>query len=581
VNLLVETGRSTTWVGRITRRFLSVCALRTIALIATITGKRFALLLAFFLPLKVILLAGSDGVPRYFRFFIDPADKTPWIIWLSVGAVVFYLLSLLFEQIAARLAERGSNLIITQASQASLSSQQLEEMQGNYRKFCRISADSLVALIGLVLIYWLDPLLFSTTVAGISLAYLIPWVVIGRGDLLNPSRSVRFITEKTDAYLQICLAVIFLAGFFAILSRFIVDDSGNILIAIISILLLRQILSGLSNNATLITSLWTSRFQIDPVVFPDNKLVKEEHKLTRKFRSLFSQEQRRSDLVEALDESGLHSEDLNLCYVDCALPKFYLFEATTSGKVIQGSTRLQVQVFSKRSLSGLEHEEFLFGHVSRRDLRAPRVVCRYPVGVFECQVVDWPVDGNEEEMDWKSLLVKLMSFYWAIAPKKSLVRAYRSSNMLLHERLSEELFERVTVAVDSDKEQVAFERFLEHREKVVDTLEAMPLCIRNPDLSPAFVAQCGDGEWRAMIWQRWKIDQVGVGLPASLADEELQSILDTLCKSRKLASTSLTKDHLQLASDCDEMEKSISRDAYNRAIELMRRITENPVIGVS
>ena len=83
-----------------------------------------------------------------------------------------------------------------------------------------------------------------------------------------------------------------------------------------------------------------------------------------------------------------------------------------------------------------------------------------------------------------------------------------------------------------------------------------------------------------MTWQRWKIEQVGVGLPSNLSDDELQSILDTVCKSRKLASTSLTKDHLQLASDCDEMEKSINRDAYNRAIELMRRIANNPVIGV-
>ena len=45
----------------------------------------------FLLPIKVVLLFGSDSVPNYFPELLQRAGRNDLLIWLSVGSVMFYL----------------------------------------------------------------------------------------------------------------------------------------------------------------------------------------------------------------------------------------------------------------------------------------------------------------------------------------------------------------------------------------------------------------------------------------------------------------------------------------------------------
>lgn len=578
MNLLAETWRSSFWVARVTWRIMQVCWLRTFTLILTIAGKKLALLLAFFLPLKVILLAGSDGVPRYFQFFIDPAQKDPWIVGLSVGAVAFYLLSLLFEYAATRISESGTRDIATSASQYSVTSENLREMQGYYRKLSRVNADTLVLVLGLALIFWLDFVLFLTVGSLIFLFYLIPLVVLSRGDVLNPTRVMSFILNQTSVYLQIALAVTFLGGFFAILSSFIGNGEGNILIAILSLLLLRQVLAGLSSNAMLLSTLWPSRHQIEPLVFPERKIQSEQNKASRNLRLLFAPESRISDLAQALSLGGGGQDSVSSSYVDCSLSKIYLFRVELNTKDPESPTVLQQQVFAKKSVPRLEHEDFLFQYVSRSDFRAPSVRARYSVGPFECQVVDWPHQKRPKGVSFKSMQPEIMSFYWSISPPASLVRAFKSSHMMLEDRLSYDLLERLTVALDSTQLVNCFERFLGQKKRIAEVLKELPVFVWNPDLSASHVELESGGRWSAMIWHRWSLQYVGCGLPPSTSRDEIVGMIGAAAKERKWPDNALTPEYVLLARDCHEIEQSIKCDAFNKAIGLMADVLKNPVL---
>src|SRR5690606_710428 len=105
MNLFKETARLVKWTSKVVLAFASMRPFSTFFVTVVQALSEITSLLAFLLPLKVILLVATPGVPRYFRFFIDPADKEPWIAWLSMSAVIAYLLTVALDFIAERMSE--------------------------------------------------------------------------------------------------------------------------------------------------------------------------------------------------------------------------------------------------------------------------------------------------------------------------------------------------------------------------------------------------------------------------------------------------------------------------------------------
>jgi hypothetical protein len=98
----------------------------TVGLILALTGSNVAQVVAFFLPLKVLVLSGSESVPSYFRYFIAPEFSMLWIAGLSAGAVLAYAISVALERIAGRWSEVGSRDLLLQSSCISIRGNQGE-----------------------------------------------------------------------------------------------------------------------------------------------------------------------------------------------------------------------------------------------------------------------------------------------------------------------------------------------------------------------------------------------------------------------------------------------------------------------
>ena len=154
------------WLFKLLRVFLGIRPVTTIAVVVFSVMSRITNLLAFFLPLKVILLAGSDGVPRYFRFFIDASDKGDWIIWLSVAAVVSYLLTLVLDAASNRLSEVGSSDILERANELALVGKERAAAHSYYAMFSEVLADTVFSIAVVVALWFINPLLLGASYAG-------------------------------------------------------------------------------------------------------------------------------------------------------------------------------------------------------------------------------------------------------------------------------------------------------------------------------------------------------------------------------------------------------------------------------
>lgn len=579
MNLFSETIACSRWIARVTGAFFKVRPWTTLALIIASVGENLTRVLAFFLPLKVILLAGSSGVPRYFRFFIEPDQKVPWIIGLSIGAVVFYVASLLLEAAGRRLAEAGSSEVLQGANEIAVTSVHRDEARSYYARFSAISSGLLLVLLMGLVLAWINWTLFVVLALLVVAQYGLSAAILQYGDPLNPNRVLRMMVNNLSGYLTIFTSINFLTGFFVILIPYLQGSQRNILLAILSILLLRRGLGSLSNVVSTAAVLWQTKVLIDPYIFREARDDNRERSVIRTLRQLFSKPSREERAAEKLGTAGFDTRDVEVVYADFKLKYVYTFDINLPNEGEAGRKFRQL-VFSDRQLHLLEHEEFLFRHVGREQLGAALVRARYAEGPFTCEILDCGIGRAVTKKDWPAVSARLLTRLWSFSPPGSLVSAYRTSRSTLEGRLTPEFLERVTIALDYPRQRKIFEQTITMLPDIASILQQVPLHIFNPDLSQAQVIAVDEDDYRILLWQRWAIEHTGVDVPDVINSKMLENVVAEVREARGLSRHELSTDHVRLASHCRKLEQEVTNDNFNRAISIMKSLMVNPLLGV-
>ncbi len=578
MTLFSQSADTIRWFSRVLGVFLSARPGITLATIICSAASQITRLMAFFVPLKVILLAGSDGVPRYFRFFIAPDAKMEWIIILSVGAVVAYVATLILESVTGRLAEAGSIRVLSGANQIAASRRYREKARSYFAQFCEVAAGKLFAATVLVVMAFLNWQLCGMLIVLMGLEDLAAAVILGRNASINPNRLQRFIIDKTAEYVQVCSSFNFLAGFFIILIPFLQGYQDNILVAILSVLMMRQGFNRLDGAINLMVALSLVRSQVDPLVFRDRKLERVEAPSQEAFRYLFTKKRRdqavQRELLPLIDDEA----ELSAHWQDSMVPGVYFFRVVCESDDSAMTRFFQKQVFPEHSVFRLEHEELLFEYISRQKLKAPKLVSRFSEASFECQVCDYGIGEPLSSNEWKDAEPLLFSHCWSVEPPSRLIHAYETSNNTLVGRLSKSSLESTAIAVDTDEERDILDRFMAALPDFHDRLGAVPLYIVNPDMHVATVGREGD-DYRVMSWCRWSLEPIGYGLPNGIDKEKLKDMIAHVRKARGLDKHVLDVHHVLFAKQCRELDRMIVQENYKKALGKMNSIMNGPVMS--
>ncbi|MFD0987426.1 hypothetical protein [Methyloligella solikamskensis] len=220
----------------------------TMFLIVSQFVSQIAHVLAFLLPLKVILLAASDGVPRYFPF-INPDHKGIWLVSLAGLAVAFYSLNLMLEVTTKRLSARARNLKRLNKQQAkankaapSLSDEAIRHLQ----QLTKVAANLAIGILGFLVILLLDPLIVAGVAALGLISMLVIAVIFDNSGSAKLSRAADYLSNNGQAVVQILSSLAFFVAFFIILLPFAMNGGGNMLLALVTFIVLRQSLRAFS-----------------------------------------------------------------------------------------------------------------------------------------------------------------------------------------------------------------------------------------------------------------------------------------------------------------------------------------------
>jgi len=530
-------------------------------------------LVAFLLPLKTILLAASPGVPSYFPF-IDPAQKTGWIIGLAAAAFVFYGITLALEALAERLAEGASTDVLEGANEMALSSNQHEKAQGAYAAFCRVYASTAFLVVGGVGVTLLMPWLGAFLAAMIPLQYAFTaWAVRGAHDVA-PTGLKGWVMNRFGTYLGVQQSITFLCGFLVILLPYLYGLGGNVLFALITVITLRQVLGAVTTIAKTGVKLMRQRDQINAFVFHDQPTQQLEKPATRNLRDLFAKEAREQRTNEVLAGVLGETPATEVAWADSPRNFVHTF---TIGPITRDERQrwFQQQVFPPNTRAHLENESFLFRHIDRRRLYAPERIHHFDEPPFAAQILDFGQGRYLTPEEWKSWSGQLVTDILACRPPAELVAAYRKSNRLMPQRIDTALFDRLAIAVDTAAEAEVVATVRARLDEIRTHLEALPLHIDNQDLDPSAIGMDHKDRPLTMIWGRWALQPLGAGILTSKHRVDVAALLPDLAAKREDIDTGVCPEDIELADQCRALESYEWRLSCKAALALLPDIIDN------
>lgn len=566
MKLLLEGSLFSKWLLRVLGKFLEISPAATLAVIILTSIGNICRILSFLLPLKVVILAGSEGVPRYFPF-IDPGDKSAWIFGLATMAVICYLAALILESLVRRLSLEAGQIITRAANKMKVMKNQEETTQEYYADFCLIWSNLIFLGVSTVVLLLINPGLLLFLVVLTSLQALFSFQAL-RGDDFSPGPLKAYIMDRTGDYLKILSSISFLSSFLVILFQLLKIGAGNILTAIIAVVIVRRSLKFAVDTIRTAVKLNASRQRIDTLIFPEIQVQKSEGRGQEVLRDLFHKQARQDAAREEVCRAVSMEGPVEATWIDSPVRGVYMFHILIGDVHSESKQHFQLQVFHPKFKYLLENEDFLFKHVPRKSLHASPLAGSFNRSSFKCRIYDFGLGIPPDNNHWKESAPKLLEDYWLCQPPSSLIKAYRTSHMSLHERLDDEFVCRIEVAVDTIEERSLFREFKARLPEIRNRIAATPLYFYNPEIFKKNLAVTEDGSVYAMTWGRWSLEPVGsVVLSELVGASQLEEMIERMKQQRNDVPSGFDIELVRLVNHSRKVEKDIARRNYKSALK--------------
>lgn len=580
MNLSKRAINSLSWYRKL---LLNVFRVNPSLTLITVTASGIGLitkLLAFLLPLKVILLAGSEGVPRYFQFFISPDDKWSWVVGLAIGAVASYVITLLLEALTERLSIRGGTKVMALANQMTFIRNQADIVSGYYGKVTEFAANIMFVFSGCLVIGILRPDLLASLFTLVFLQYVFTGLVVSDPSKLNFNLLKSYVERNYKAYLKNLVSVNFLIGFLVVLSPYIVGSGPNILVSLVAFIVMRQSLNALAHTFKLIIGLRQDRLQVDALFFPQIQLEKPEGDDQKVLRDTFIKSRRLEILSLQLQKEDLIKSDeeakLVVKWADSGKADVnHIYVYISSNPRQDQNKKYLVQVYLPKRHLYPEWESFLFSYIERKELWAPELISSFEEGRFKCQLKEITNENLVPANRWREAHIRILQKHMQTQLPLGLLNAYRQSQPMMAERFSNDLLDRLNVALDERKEEIALRETIEVLPKINKFIEQMPCYVLNPDLKRKNVVGSIDGEGVQILqWGSWSLEPVGAGIPDGISEGYKTNLINTVLELRKDIPSWINLEHVKLINEIYNVEDEISKGRLKSALKLLMKASK-------
>ncbi len=405
--MLINVLKSLQWSVSLGAKFFRVVAFSTTAIVIVTLVSQLSSLLASLLPLKVVILLGSDGVPRYFPDSFAAMDRDVLIAGLSIATLGFFLVHLLAERLIGWITSQGTHRLLENSHKMVLFENQDQVAAGGYQRYSRALASGVFIGLALCGLGWFYLEVALVMVGYAVLAFLVLWIL----HCYSPT-----VRERLETKLRNLLNVVSGIGFFIsfgyLVADFVLWQPPGVIIAIVTLILSRQIMGRATGLVADLAALRQQRLKLDALFFHGKVLLSHSAPHQRSIWPLLQPRARKQWVQAVLEELAGDVEE----GIDCHWRQ--TGQANVAAlKVEAGSQRYLVKLFDKNRNSLALHEATLMGE-NVKGLPAPRFVGTTQVQKFHCLLYELPA-GRPPEPDE----VKPQIFTWPVAGYRTLSSA--------------------------------------------------------------------------------------------------------------------------------------------------------------
>lgn len=535
--------------------------LLTVTVCATVVSQA-AQILAVLAPLKVIILIGSGHIPGYFPTVMQGLHLETLVLALSAGAGFLYVLHLSLDKWTGRLVEVGAASLSGRNLKLVVIPNQDTVVARAYRRASRAVAEVLFSFGAWVLLLVLYPVFAGFVVLELVVALGVALLIFHWRPRVETSIDLPGITQSLAA-----------AGFFVSFGYLIVDymvgASPNVLVAILCLLIVRQLMTKLASAASQLAGLNADRNKVDRLLF--HALPAEPPRQQgRSGMWALLRDDGAAELAQEVLGPDTNLSDASVSWVQTGVPRVLSVIVSGPG-VSEASARSRfVKVFDLGCEHLATHEAMLIQAFGQRlpvalQLERRGSIREHAYLVFSADDV-WELPPGEV----RSAIVRLRSTLMALVVPWELEDRSRRTSHMLHQRLGSHLTERLML-IASPKERDVVDAFADSLPGLRSALEALPVAVTNPDISNRSIRGSTAGPV-GLHWGRWSIEPVGADWPIGLQSRLRREILRASETRPDLAGAN--PDHVAVAMLVGEFEKLFLRQHYSSAIELIPEILD-------
>lgn len=553
------------WLLSLSRRLIRVVPGFTLYSVAATLVSQLALLLAFVLPLKVILLLGSEGIPRYFPEQFKAFDRQTLILALSGLAMLLFLMHLLAERFISACVAVGSRRLLSRSSKMVLFESQDDMAAKAYQRFSRSLASLVFLGFFTPLLLWLNPFLATAFFAYMLIA-MAGCVLLA---LLSPAFHKRWM-EKGSQIATLLSGVGFLLCFGYIVAEFLWFEAPSVLVAVVCLLLLRQLFRHSVNFVNDSLALIDKRRQLSALFFHGQRLIEPPRHGFDGVWALIEPATRDGWLLQALvDTTGRSLVIKHVRWLQLGVPDVIAFRvvACDGGR----EDCFLVKAYESNRSAMAKHEATLL--VAQKGLPTLELLGVTDVeGRFHCHVFDLDNARQALGKNWPVRSEVARSSLLACTPDKELTARFRRSKPCLAQRMERDVLRRMRCLLESPAHLEALGLFEEEFDSIQQLIGGLPMVYVNPDIRRGLVMSDDSGRVLVCHWSRWSLEPIGSGWPIDERAIALLKEAHAVAAAQRPDMTGVAVLHLELVALLFAFEKSCKQQDYYGAAELLSRV---------
>jgi len=517
------------------------------------------MMIATLLPLKVIMMLGTESVPKINGplSFIYNLDRETLILLLSALVIMFYIVANMSEKLAISISKKGAKKILKVSNKIVLFENQDEIISKAYIRFTESISSLFFATLAICLVLYLYQMSAIVLIA-LTICLFLAISIISQ-------RSILFQEYYLDNFIQIFRTITdisFLGMFVFIVIDFLYFEPPSFLICLIIIIITRISLSKLNQSLAHIHYLNKQNIKINTLLFqPYNFEPTDTHRV-RDVWDLFKESSRDSWLPEIIRELiGEVPEKIKINWKHSNQKTTLTFTMEIPAK----KRYYLVKLFDlKGNLSAL-HEASLLSEYATK-LPCPPLCLVTKINGYHCHVFDisrlkFIEMGNGSNTKVRmDLAASIMSFH----PEQKLIDRYQRSKSTFLAEINTELFTRL--ALISNEEQTEKIKFIiKVLPNIFDKVNELPLALDIP-LNDAFILTDKEGTPYLTDWSQWKLNPIGSGFHMIITRSNLNQVkLSELCSIRNISSDAVNT--MKISAMLSLIQIKSKKQAYNEILE--------------